>query len=286
MNLLKALFGGKEENPEEEQTQKKEKDFDVLKYDGIRALNMNQVDYAVKCLNAALGIKEDLETREYLAQALLHRDELMPAYQEYRKLAEAEPDNLKVWLMIAHVTYMMEDYGAMADACEKAMLIDDKNAEAAYQYARASIGQDDLTNGISMATKAISLNPKYVDAYLLRAKTEIQVKDYESADEDIKWLEQNVEPNEDVLLTKARLEKAKGNMDSCIKCYGDVIELNPFSIDAYRGRSEAKAENGDKTGAEEDAQKALELNPEEAKDEDIEQKTREAYRNNNPFGLG
>ncbi len=286
MNILKALFGGKEENPEEEQKQKKEKDFDVLKYDGIRALNMNQADYAVKCLNAALEIKDDLETREYLAQALLHRDELMPAYQEYRKLAEAEPDNLKVWLMIAHVTYMMEDYGAMADACEKAMLIDDKNAEAAYQYARASIGQDDLTNGISMATKAISLNPKYVDAYLLRAKTEIQVKDYESADEDIKWLEQNVEPNEDVLLTKARLEKAKGDINSCIKCYGDVIELNPFSIDAYRGRSEAKAENGDKTGAEEDAQKALELNPEEAKDEDIEQKTREAYRNNNPFGLG
>ena len=48
MGLLSALFGGKK--PEDNQQEKQEqKNFEILKYDGIRARNMNQLDYAIRC---------------------------------------------------------------------------------------------------------------------------------------------------------------------------------------------------------------------------------------------
>lgn len=293
MNIFKALFGGKEENPEEEKKHETDKNFDVLKYDGIRALKMGQNEYAIKCLTKALEINDDIESRDYLAQALLGHNELLPAYEQYRKLAEAQPDNQNIWLMIARVTYMMEDYNAMSEACEKAMLIDDKNPEVSFQYARACIGQGDAANGISMASKAILLDENYSDAYLLRANTYLKNGKLDEADNDANWLLEHEKDNEDALILKARVEKAKGQLDESLNYYDQVIDVNPFSVDAFRERAAVKDEKGDKVGAQEDLARLLEINPKEASDvtseestEGIEQKTLDAYRNNNPFGLG
>ena len=42
MNIFKKLFGGQKTT--EEVKQEKEKDFDMVKYDGVRALHMHQFD--------------------------------------------------------------------------------------------------------------------------------------------------------------------------------------------------------------------------------------------------
>ena len=50
MNFFKKLFGGRKTVVEEKHEE--EKNFDVLKYDGVRALKQQQFDYAVKCFCA------------------------------------------------------------------------------------------------------------------------------------------------------------------------------------------------------------------------------------------
>ena len=40
MNILKALFGGKTEDPEERKQDEEAKNFDILKFDGVKALPM------------------------------------------------------------------------------------------------------------------------------------------------------------------------------------------------------------------------------------------------------
>lgn len=55
MNFFKKLFGS--QNTSEEV--KEEKNFDVLKYDGVRALRMQQFDYAAKCFVLALELNAD-----------------------------------------------------------------------------------------------------------------------------------------------------------------------------------------------------------------------------------
>ena len=48
MNILKALFGGKTEDPKESKQDAEAKIFDILKFDGVKALHMGQADYAIK----------------------------------------------------------------------------------------------------------------------------------------------------------------------------------------------------------------------------------------------
>src|SRR5574344_90153 len=292
MNIFKALFGGKEENPEEKKEHDEAKDFDMFKFDGVRAKQTGQFDYAIRCFKKALEIKEDLETRDYLAMTLIQNNELLPAYEELQKLTEAEPQNQQILLMMAKVTYMMEDYGAMADACEKAMLIDDKNPELHYLYAKACIGQDDLVNAIAMLTKSISLKEDYDDAYLLRGQTLLKMGDTEGADADAVYLLDKDGSNEDALMLKARIEDKKDCAEEAMLYYNKVVEVNPFAIEAYRERGAVKLNKGDKDGASEDMQKVLELDPKQTSDvngefsaDGVEQKTKNAYRNIDPFGV-
>ena len=61
-NFFKSFFSGKTENPEEEKQKNAKKNFEIFKYDGLRAQRMGRPDYAIKCFNEALAIEEDFET--------------------------------------------------------------------------------------------------------------------------------------------------------------------------------------------------------------------------------
>jgi tetratricopeptide (TPR) repeat protein len=284
MNFLKALFGGKDENPEEKRQAEEAKNFEILKYDGVKALKIRQWQQAIRCLNHALSIREDLECRDYLSQALIQDNQLTAAYEELQKLHEAEPDNQDILQRMANVAFVMEDYGAMASSCEKALLISKDNPEIYYLYGRACMGQEDLTNAIAMFTKAISLNEDYGDAYLMRAGVMLQRGEVEAAEQDCQWLLERASSVEDVLILKAKVETAKGNHSEALSYYDKVIEGNPFSIEGFTLRAELKKLMGDQQGAEEDLARLREINP-EGNDEDLEQKMNDAYKNSNPMGL-
>lgn len=268
MNLFKKLFGEHHDETGEKETENKEKNFDVLKYDGVRALNMGQYDYAIKCFRHALEINDDLEIHDYLSQALIRNNELLPAYKELQILADAEPDNQNIFIRMANVAFMTEDYDAMADSCRKALDISKDNPVVYQLYARAYRGTGDFVNALAMANKAIELDDKYVDAYELRGEILLEMNDINGADEDAKWLLEHTENDEDVFLFKARVERARENYKEAIQYYNKVTDVNPFRIEAFRERGAVKLAMGDKEGADEDGRKLLELNPNELKTED------------------
>ena len=285
MGFFKRLFGGKQEVTLEEIDKKSDKDFEVLKFDGVRALRQGQVTYAIQCLQNALQVKgislsadseseaketqEILEVRDYLSQALIHHGELLPAYEQLQKLAEAQPDNKQIFVRMAQVAYMMEDYVAMSNACEKGMLIDKDDAHLLYLYAEACLGNGDLINTIAMLTKSILLSEEdksqQAQSRLLRGDTLRKMGDLKGADEDAQWLLDIMEePIEEVLLLKARLLHAEGKLDDSILYYNKVVDANPFSATAFKERGAIYLENGDKEMAEKDMQSFLEVNPKEA----------------------
>ena len=292
MGFLKTLFGGINENPEEKKLNEEARNFDRLKYDGVKAVRTGQNEIAIKCLKAALDIKEDLEVRDYLAQALARNGELLPAYEQLQKLAEAQPENQAILEQMANVAYMMEDYVAMSQACEKALLVDNSNPRIHFLYAKACIGQEDMINAIAMLTKTIVLKPDFADAYLLRGQTLLRMGDRNGAREDMEHLLAEYPEQEDVLMLKARIEHAEGKAEKAMETYTKVIELNPFAIDAFKERGQVKYEKGDMEGAKEDLQKVLEIDPDKVADingeysaEGIEHKVKRAYSNINPLGL-
>lgn len=292
MGFWKALLGGKDQTPEEEQQEREQRNFDLLKYDGVKAMKIGQPDYAVKCYREALKIKEDPEVRDYLSQALIQKGELAEAAEQLKLLAEAEPNNEAIVLRTAQVAYMMEDYAQMETACERAMQINPSSAIAHYLKAQACLGQQNVVEAIAMLTKTISLQEENADAYLLRAQTLLAMGDVKGAADDAAWLLENAGDHEEVLLLNARVAARRQLTDEALAFYDQVTEVNPFSIEAYQERGQLRFNLGDKAGAEQDMQKVLELNPNALADvngeysaEGIEQRVRQAYSVANPLGL-
>ncbi|MBQ9356794.1 MAG: tetratricopeptide repeat protein [Prevotella sp.] len=293
MGFLKTLFGGAQPDEAEEKKGAEERNFDLLKYDGVKALRIGQAEYAIKCFREALKIKDDdLEVRDYLSRALVGQGLMDEALEQLDAMMKAEPENLGVILQAAHVAYLKEDYDAMTAYCEQALTIDADNAMTHFTYGRAEMAKGNMVQAVARLTKAIAIDERIGDARLLRAQVLMQMGDFQGATDDVEWLLEHTEESEDVTLLHARLERAKGNREKAIEIYGRVTDLNPFQVEAFRERGQVRLELGDKQGAEEDMQTVLELNPQEMADingeysaEGIEHKVRQAYSNLNPFGI-
>ena len=285
MNIFKTLFGGRDNSTDNKQ--KEEKNFEILKYDGVRALKTSQVDYAIQCFTHALEMNDaDLECRDYLSRAYIMTGDLPQAYEQLRIMSEACPDNVAILVRIADVAYMMENYTMMADACEKALLVDAANPQVNYLYAKACQGQGELNNAVALLTKALALNADFDQARQLRGEILLENGDYEDAAEDVANLLQRFDSNEDVLLLNARVQKAQGNHDAAIQMYSKVIEVNPFCVEAFKERGTEYRKQGDEQAAQADEATAAEYEANMPNaDEGIEEKIKKAYREKDPYGV-
>lgn len=282
---MKKLFGGADEAADEKE-KKESKNFDVLKYDGVKALRSGQAEYAVKCLEYALTMKDDLECRDYLSQAYYRQGMLAEANGQLAKMSEACPDNAQILLRMADVAYMMEDYVAMSDACKKALDIDEENPITYFLYARACHGLADNVSAIDMLSKAIELSADFDVARLLRGEIYLEQNLCADAAADAALLLERAPGNEDVLLLNARICKAEDRYKEAEDFYGKVIEANPFCVQAFVERGAVRRELGDAEGSEADLKEAEELGADTPKpEENVEEKVKNVYKNIDPYGV-
>ena len=291
MGIFSSLFGGNK-TPEEN----KEKNFDILKYDGIRAMRIGKLVYALKCFEEATAIKEDLETMQHQANTYVRMNRMDDARQLMVRMTELAPDQPLVFQSLASLCYMQEDYPAMNEACQKALALNDQDPATYFLSAKAAVGLNNGIQAIAMLTKAIMLNEEFVEAYQMRAEILWTMRQAKDANEDIeKLLSMNPE-DENALLLKAEImavsgaeeqalevidqvlalnpfcEKAyllKGSyflvkqaFDKAIAVYDEAIEMNANFAQAYHERGRVKLAMGDKKGSMEDMKRAIELAPE------------------------
>ena len=285
-NFFKSFFSGKSETPESEKQKNDQKNFEIFKYDGLRAQRMGRPDYAIKCFTEALAIEEDFETMGYLSQLYIPMGETEKARELLEKMA---------FLTLANVCYIQEDYKAMEEAAGKAIAIEEGNAVAHFLLGKARKGQDDEIMTIAHLTKAITLKDDFIEARLMRAEALLKMKQYKETMEDIDAvLAQNPE-EETAILLRGKVKEANGQEEEAetdhksvteinpfneqvylylgqlyinqkklaeaIALFDEAIELNPNFAEAYKERGRAKLLNGDKDGSVEDMKKSLELNP-------------------------
>lgn len=324
MGILKALFGGKEENAEEKARKDTERKFDILKYDGIRARRSGATEYAIRCFREALALKDDDETRGCLAEALAAEGETEEAYGIMSGLAEAYPDRIGIRLTMAQLDDRQQNYKRMDEDCTKALGIDDGHAGMLYLSGKAKHALHDDLAAIALLTRATMQDENFGAARLLRAEILQGMGSLKEAEEDIDRLLQEAEPEEEALMKKAELRLMQGDAEQAAVYYNKVKTQNPLSGEAYVGLSRAYSagrrldlalaamdeamelmpdygegykERGrikmllnDKAGSMDDLKKALEADPEaakalEGKFSNIEQEMNEAYRFRNPYGF-
>ena len=299
MGFFKSFFSGKPENPEAEKQKTAKKNFEIFKYDGMRAQRMGRADYAIKCFTEALAIEEDFETMGYLAQVYMQAGQTEEARPLLERMAKLEPTHVATYLALANVCYMQEDYPAMAEAAKKAIAIEEGNAMAHYLLGKAEGGQHDDLMCIAHLTQAIALKDDFTEARLLRAEALVKMAQYKEAAEDIDAILASNPEDESALLLRGKLKEATGKAEEAeadyrlvtdlnpfneqaflclgrlyiaqskpaeaISLFDEAIELNPNFAEAYQERGRAKLMAGDKDGSVEDVKKSMELAPQELK---------------------
>lgn len=298
MGLLSSLFGGGKPN-EDQQAKQEKKNFEILKYDGIRARNIHQLPYAIKCFEQAVALNEDPETLQLLAGTYMEAGRTEDARITLDRLVEKTPDNVQVLLSLASVCYQQEDYESMDRACQKAIAQDETNAVAYLMAARAAKGMKNDLQAIVMLTKATVQNEEYMEAYLLRAEVLWNMRQAKDAMNDLDKVLSLAPEEEDALLLKGQIHAALGETEEAYASFDKVLEINPFNEKAYLKKGEILTEQkefekavelyteavelmpqnaafyqergrirllqGDKNGSIEDMKKAIELNPENEK---------------------
>lgn len=297
MGFFKSLFSGKSESPADEQQKNDQKNFEIFKYDGMRAQRMGQTGYAIKCFTEALALQEDFETMSYLAQVYIQTGELDEGRKLLERMAEKEPEHTSTNLTLANVCYMQEDYTAMGQAAQKVIDTEAENAMGHYLLGKAKHGQKDDIMCIAHLTKAIALKEDFTEARLLRAEALMKMQQYKEAMEDVETILAQDAEDESALLLRGKIKEATGaeeeaesdyhqitelnpfneqaflclgqlyihqkKLTEAISLFDEAIELNPDFAQAYHERGRAKLLNGDKNGSMEDMKKGLELDPKE-----------------------
>ncbi len=274
MGFFKTLFGGKPETEEQQKKNDEERQFDVLKYDGVKAMRLHITDHATRCFQAALQIHDDLEIHDYLSQVFMMANQMPEALGEIEMLKRAEPENTGIIMRSVQVRYMMEDYEGMAGECKAILQLKEDEALASLMLARAQLGLNNTGEALQTLTDVIKREPDFADARLLKAGTLIKEHRPEEAEEDTAWLMEAAPDNEDVLLLKVRLEYEKGNLEQALEYCNKVIDVNPFSADAFNERAELRKSMGDEEGASQDLEYVKTLTPEND-NQDIARKMQE-----------
>lgn len=246
MGFLKTLFGAREESPEEKTEKRRERDFNVLKYDGVRACKMGEVKYAIRCFREALALRNDSETASYLAEALLSDKQAEEGRSILAKLAEELPDHIGVRLAMARADEMMQDYTRMDEDCQAALQIDSCHAGALYRSAQAKHALHDELNAVALLTQAIVQDGHLTEAYLLRAEILRAMGSLTEAEADIDHLLESEEARpapEEAVMLKAALRLQQGDAPTAITYYNKVKTQNPLMGEAYVGLSTAYAAN-------------------------------------------
>ena len=320
-----GLFDIFKNKPKEEKAEEKNEpkvSFEVLRDDGVRAMKMGEVPFAIKCFTAALETKDDLNTLSYLAEAYVRMLDFEKARPILEKLVEAAPDNLTLILLLARAQGELKDYEAMKATTDKAMALDADSDSAKYYAADAAYHLGDPFTPIALLTQALEKHPEFAEARSLRATILMGMQQFLEAVNDTSLLAQENPENEEYLAQHAKvltalnrdeeaiqtLEQLKTynpfnreatillcaiyekntEFDKALALLDEAIELQPDFGKAYKIRGGIKLHLNDKAGAAEDLSKSLEVEPELAREVDgeyttLENQLKDRFRSMNPY---
>lgn len=296
-NFFKSLFSSaKTETSEGEKSKNNQKNFDILKYDGVRAQKMGKLAYAIKCFTEALNIQDDFETMTYLTTAYITANEPEKAFDVLNRMIELEPDHIQTLLIRVNVLFMLDKEAEVIIDCQHVIALDAENHLPHYLMAKAKRTTGDLFGAIADLTKSVALKEDFTEVYLLRAEILLGMNQGKEALPDVEKALELMPDEESAYLLRGRIYESLGNQEAAGTDYQQVMDLNPFNEEAcllagkllisegkhdeaiaffdeaiemtpefakaYAERGRAKNEKGDKAGAMDDLKKAIELNPE------------------------
>ena len=245
MGFWKSLFGGGGQDATENKQKEEEKNFDILKFDGVRASRLGRLDYALRCFDEALKLKEDLETLNFKSGTLIRAGRLEEAVSVLERMAVLEPLMIETHLTKANLEFMLEHYEDMQQSATQAVQCDPENSQAHLLLAKSLGGLALPQQAIEELSKAIGLKGDLTEARNLRAEMLYQQGQAAQAMDDLTQVLSQQSDDDTALLLRAQIyrqvekDPAKAEAD-----YRHIIETDPFERQAYEQLTSLLVETG------------------------------------------
>jgi tetratricopeptide (TPR) repeat protein len=136
-----------------------------------------------------------------------------------------------------------------------------REAEDYYASGLKKHDQGDSDGAIADYTRAIELNPKYVEAYNNRGAEKLKKGDFDGAITDCNRAIELDPEHANAYAIRAYARDKTGDSDGAMADLGRAIKLNPKDASAYDFRGEIEARKKQYAAAAKDEQKASELDP-------------------------
>ena len=181
MGIFKSLFGQTSEQAEENKDKEKQRNFDIFKYDGLKAMKIGKIGYAVRCFNEALAIEEEFETLNYLALAYIQQGDVSEAIEAYSRMTLLDSEETDTFLNRAQL-YLQENQAEAAIAdCEYILTKKSTDYRAHFLIGQAYKMLNRPEAAIDSLSKAIEIKNDMADIFLLRSGLLTELKQYDQA---------------------------------------------------------------------------------------------------------
>lgn len=265
-SFIHRLFSaGKAESPEEQQARSGEREFDILKYDGIRALHQRNYPHALRCLERALAIRRDAEAARALMTAYVQTDRLEEACRVAEAEAAAGPDDAESLLTWSSLLLMREEYRPAREAAGRAVAAVPDDPRPHLLLAKAWQGEGNPLQAVAELTLALSLREDYAEALLLRGTLLAEMGQLQEAAADAGELARLLPDDDRPRLLQGGIALRRGDFPAAAAVFGKAVEANPFNEEAYLGLSRALCGMQQPEEALARLDEAVEINPESAR---------------------
>ena len=283
-NFFKSLFSPSAEK------RNSDKDFEMFKYDGIRAFRMGKTDFAILCFEEALKIRREPETASLLINAYLQNNQTDNALRIANQAVEADATNMNALLGRARILFQCEKYDEALADCRLIFAADFPHPLVHLLEAKIKRALNDPQAAISSLEEALAKQDDLVDARLAMAEILFELGRYDEALLHAEKLAELAPDDEQSFIIKGRIYEKNGKPNDALECYDRALSLDPYSretailaasamlrdgraasaltflndtLEMIPNFAEAKRLTGDPAGADADELAAAEINSEE-----------------------
>jgi tetratricopeptide (TPR) repeat protein len=136
-----------------------------------------------------------------------------------------------------------------------------KTARDYYDSANAKYYAEDKSGALEDVSKAVELQPKFLNAYVLKAKVELALYQFGAAKLDCQKAISLDPEGEEACYILAETAKETGDHRGEINAYSMIIAIEPDSAINYSTRATLRQKAGDLKGALQDFNKCIQLKP-------------------------
>lgn len=193
----------------------------------LAAVMDGQVDVAYELIHTLMEqdtSRLDLRFQQY-GEVFLQYADKPAAILVAQRLAEAYPEKVQAWLVMAGIAQKNKDFESMEKAIDQILLIEPDNQTAA-EYKLLVLSEDNQLQS-DFATQFLRRNPQADDFRMLFAKRLLAVEDTDAAIEQLLLLLKHDKTNVEAINLLALLYQSMERYPSAVKYFERKLELLP-----------------------------------------------------------